>query len=251
MTLSKKMGKDQNKQSQNIREYFDEYYSAFKTNQSKAKAQANEIVKRIFKKELFWIRRYKLRLNLNKYKFEDKYLGRFSKFIGKLCNKEIEFNIINLKSIIFNTDLFTEVSTLKIKKKKSQVLRVMNIILNKAVLPRVNRIQEKGRIVKSVDPTLLQNTYKNIHLNSIMSDNFNLDKLFNKIFTNIKDKLSSTRARVAAGCCAVLRQPAPKKILYDLIFNSIKYKNMGGIRMEVRGRLTKRYRADRAVYKLK
>src|SRR5690606_33585718 len=35
------------------------------------------------------------------------------------------------------------------------------------------------------------------------------------------------------------------------IFNSIKYKNMGGIRLEIKGRLTRRYRADRAVYKLK
>ena len=31
----------------------------------------------------------------------------------------------------------------------------------------------------------------------------------------------------------------------------IKYKNLGGIRLEVKGRLTKRYRADRSVYYLK
>ena len=36
-----------------------------------------------------------------------------------------------------------------------------------------------------------------------------------------------------------------------MVFNSIKYKNMAGIRMEVKGRLTKRYRADRSVYKLR
>ena len=35
------------------------------------------------------------------------------------------------------------------------------------------------------------------------------------------------------------------------MFNSIRYKNMGGIRLEIRGRLTRRYRADRALYKLK
>lgn len=39
--------------------------------------------------------------------------------------------------------------------------------------------------------------------------------------------------------------------LYNIVFNSIKYKNMGGIRMEVKGRLTPRYRADRSVYKLR
>ena len=35
------------------------------------------------------------------------------------------------------------------------------------------------------------------------------------------------------------------------IFNSIKYKNMGGIRLEVSGRLTRRYRADRSVHSLR
>jgi hypothetical protein len=42
-----------------------------------------------------------------------------------------------------------------------------------------------------------------------------------------------------------------EKIIRGSIFNSIKYKNMGGIRLEIKGRLTRRYRADRAVYKLK
>ena len=35
--------------------------------------------------------------------------------------------------------------------------------------------------------------------------------------------------------------------IYKLIFNSINYKNMSGIRLEVKGRLTKRYRADRSI----
>ena len=39
--------------------------------------------------------------------------------------------------------------------------------------------------------------------------------------------------------------------IYEIIFNSIKYKNMGGIRLEIKGRLTKRYRADRALFKVK
>ena len=37
----------------------------------------------------------------------------------------------------------------------------------------------------------------------------------------------------------------------DIIFDNIKYKNMGGAKLRVKGRLTRRYRADRAVYKLK
>ena len=39
--------------------------------------------------------------------------------------------------------------------------------------------------------------------------------------------------------------------VYKTIFNNIQYKNIGGIRIEVKGRLTKRYRADRTIYRLR
>jgi hypothetical protein len=42
-----------------------------------------------------------------------------------------------------------------------------------------------------------------------------------------------------------------KRNINNLIFNSIHYKNLGGVRLEVSGRLTKRYRADRSVHALK
>ena len=39
--------------------------------------------------------------------------------------------------------------------------------------------------------------------------------------------------------------------IYEIIFNSINYKNLSGMRLEVKGRLTKRYRADRSIYSLR
>jgi len=47
------------------------------------------------------------------------------------------------------------------------------------------------------------------------------------------------------------RAGGAQAIIHDIIYKSIGYKNMGGIRLEVKGRLTKRYRADRSVYSLK
>jgi hypothetical protein len=41
-----------------------------------------------------------------------------------------------------------------------------------------------------------------------------------------------------------------EKEIFESLLNSIKYKNIGGLRLEIKGRLTKRYRADRALYKL-
>lgn len=192
-------------------------------------------LKNIFYKELALFRRYKLRFNLNKYKFEEKLLYILGSLINKHYNKKVEFNIVNMKSIILNSDLFTKILTLKLKKKTANIIRMMKIILNKAVLPKVNRILEKGSVVKSVDFNLLENRYKNIHLNSNLKNN-NLDELLNntiveKTYNNLEYKLYDK--------------------IYEIIFDSIKYKNMGGVRLEVKGRLTKRYRADRALYKVR
>ena len=211
----------------------------------------------IFNKELTLIRKYKFRLNLNKYKFEDKLLYGLSNIIRKLYNKEIEFNIVNLKNIVFNTDLFTQISTLKIKKRNAKVVRIMNIMLNKANLPYLNRIQETGRLVNNVSLRLVENKYKTLNIRNILGTKLNLDKLLNKVYIRaqaLNDKLlpgRHSRPKNILGVAQASIHRAGEAGLYDMVFNSIKYKNMAGIRMEVKGRLTKRYRADRSVYKLR
>lgn len=172
-----------------------------------------------------------LKINLNKHKFEERFLYKISELLSKFYNKKVEFNIVNLKSIILNSDIFIKILTLKIKNKKSNVIKLMNFILNKAILPRVNRIKEKSNSIKSINLNLLYNKFKNINLNYIIKKN-TLDKLLNKEYYNTN--LNNSYLKI-----------------YDIIFNNIKYKNMGGVRLEVKGRLTKRYRADRSLFKIK
>lgn len=219
----------------NLLQDFYGYLIVLKRCKIKAKQQANKWAKLVFKRELILLRKLKFKLNLNKYKFQEKFLCGLRNLISNIYNKQIEFNIVNLKNIIFNTDLFTEISTKKIKKRNSRVLKIMHIMLNKAKLPRVNRIKEKGRIVKTVNYDLIENKYRSLNLKDILSGELNLDNLLNSLYFNVNEKIL----------------PKVQAKLYNIIFNSIKYKNMAGIRMEVKGRLTPRYRADRSVYKLR
>lgn len=189
----------------------------------------NKIIESLFIKELILLRRYKLRLSLNKYKFEEKLLLKLSRLIGKLYNKKVEFNIINLKSIVLNSDLFTEILASKIRKRKINIIRAMNIVLHKAQLPIVNNIIERGTIIKTVDFNLVENKYKDLSL----VDKNHLDEILNDLYSEI-DTNSNEKSK-----------------LHNIIFDNIKYKNMGGIRLEVKGRLTKRYRADRAIFKVR
>jgi hypothetical protein len=68
-----------------------------------------------------------------------------SNLLSKIIGKKVEYNIINLKSISYNTDLFTKILALKIKKIKQGHVRRMLAVLNKAYLPTANTLQERTR----------------------------------------------------------------------------------------------------------
>lgn len=196
----------------------------------------NKTIKALLHKELKTLRKYKLRLNLNQYKFEEKLLYKLSNIIGTyFYNKRVEFNIVNMKSIILNSDIFTKILAHKLWKKRIYTYRMMKYILNKAVLPKANRIIEKSRIIKTIDFNLIDNRYKNLHLTSILKNN-DLNVLLKELYTSVLSNNSLDKNYTE---------------MHDILFNTIKYKNMGGVRLEVKGRLTKRYRADRAVFKVK
>lgn len=163
----------------------------------------NLLIKKYQKSYLILLRKYDFLYFLNQYKFnKKKLLPILSKILNKIINKKIEYNIINLKSIAYNTDLFTNALALKLKKKhKSRFIKNMLSILNRAFILRINPDQK--------------------------------NKDF-KIGHGQEDKGIQRTNQI-----------------HKTIYNSIRYKNMGGIRIEVKGRLTKRYRADRSVYGLK
>jgi hypothetical protein len=196
----------------------------------------NKSIKGLLYKNLKLLRKYKLRLSLNKYKFEEKLLYKLKNFIIKYYNKKVEFNIVNIKSVVFHSDFFTKILTSKISKRKANILATMDTILNKVVLPKVNRIVEKS--LEKNKFNYLENKYKYKNISIILNNN-NLSELLNKLYHNIiidyyNNNLNKDYFKI-----------------YEIIFNSINYKNMGGIRLEAKGRLTKRYRADRAVFKVR
>jgi len=109
----------------------------------------------------------------------------------------------------------------------------MNTVLNKAVLPKVNRIIERSLEKKNFN--ILENKYKYMNISFLLKKN-NLSELLNKLYYSIIDHNNFNKDYFK---------------IYEIIFNSINYKNMGGIRLEAKGRLTKRYRADRSVFKVR
>jgi hypothetical protein len=116
-----------------------------------------------------YVKRLRLRLSLNKNKFEERFLNKLSELISKYYGKKVEFNIINLKNIAHNSDIFTEILTLKVKKEQSNPMQRINSLLAKVVLPMVNPIIEKARLEKQMNSKSIDNIYGNSNINLIMN----------------------------------------------------------------------------------
>lgn len=100
---------------------------------------------KIIKKYLIFLRKYELKYSLNQLKFNKlTLLNKLSILLNKTLDKKVEFNIINLKSILFNTDIFTQALTLKFKKKTSFNYK-LNIL---SVLNRANLVNYKNDFIK-------------------------------------------------------------------------------------------------------
>jgi len=193
------------------------------------------IISKYWRTHLKLLRKYDLMYSLNQYKFNNlTFLPKLSNILNKIIGKKIEYNIINLKSIAYNTDLFTNALALKLKKKRMNYIKSMFSILNRAYLPKINTIKERTLVKGQKNIDLYLDKYKDLNIISNLN-NINLDKLLNNIHNTTNTDKNDT----------------DNKKIHNLIYNSIGYKNMGGIRLEVKGRLTKRYRADRSIYSLK
>lgn len=206
----------------------------------------NLIRKSLLYEEIKEIASLKLLLNLNKLKFGDEFLVTLKNIIGEIYNKQVEFNIVNLKTLYFNSDIFTEAISIRLKNRKNSLLHVLNSSLNLVELPIIDIKEKYGRPEK-----LCLDHLNNIHVNSVIRSNENQDTL-DQLLLNILP-YSTVEFTTDEGS---LEQSTPNNYSntynpLDLVINSLKYKAMAGVRLEAKGRLTRRFTASRSVFKVK
>jgi hypothetical protein len=110
---------------------------------SKVNTVQNIYYKRFIKtslKRLKFYMLYKQILYINKAKFENSYLQGLISLIKKIFNKNVEFNIINLKYFYFNSNIYTQPLELKLKKKRN-VLRYLKVLIRKAKIKNVKLVE--------------------------------------------------------------------------------------------------------------
>lgn len=68
---------------------------------------------------------------INKSKFNYNYLQYLKKYIEKIYNKNVEFNLVNLRCFYLNSDILSESITIKIRKNRRKLLKYLNTLKRK------------------------------------------------------------------------------------------------------------------------
>lgn len=220
----------------------------------------NEFTKNLLEKELIAMTYYKLLLDFNKLKFEDAYLLRLSNLLSKIYNKDVEFNIVSLKYLYLNSDILSQAIALKLKNRNNRLLRVLRSSLSMVKLPLRNKVTET---IKNRSEEYFLNTIKNLKISSTLPSStmsvattFIKEKENNPALLNTSDSLNKLLLGIFSNGQGLplfsLPSEESEQTVETFLFNHLlKHKAIGGVRLEAKGRLTRRFTASRSVFKVK
>jgi hypothetical protein len=163
-----------------------------------------------------------------------------------MYNKKVEFNIVELNQIYLNSDIFTQAVVLKLKNRKNSLYKVLRTSLRKVNLPNISRKDEKYYEFNKHD--LLINKVRNSYISSMFDTTTNIDPL-NKLL--IEFYPSSENLDIKVKDRYSLNKTILPVSLETYVINTLKHMKLAGVRIEAKGRLTKRFTASRSIFKMK
>lgn len=176
----------------------------------------------------------------NNFKFTSIYIKKLTGLVYNMYNKKVEFNIVSLKKMHLNSDIFTQAVSLKLKNRDNKLYRVLKASLRKLKLKNVRKL---SRLVKDRNMCFV-NKIRNNNINS-MFNKYNKDALNNLLLHYFpwKEKLRINFIKYS--------QKMERNIsLRNYVLFNLKHRKMAGVRVEAKGRLTRRFTASRSVFKM-
>ena len=96
---------------------------------NKLKTKYEKILKRKFLKKEVLIIKYLSNLYLNKFKYYS-FLPGLKSILTKIYNKKIKLNLVNLKNVHLNSDIFSEAVSIKLRNRTAGLLRILRKSFN-------------------------------------------------------------------------------------------------------------------------
>jgi len=182
--------------------------------------------------------------NFNKTKFKMYLMEKLTHLVKSLYNKEVVFNIVNLKKMHLSTDIYTQAVVLKLKNRDNKLYRVLKSSLRKIKIPNFNKINEKKN--KPNKNEFIDNKIRNSLINSMFIKEDVKDPLNNLLLNFFPSAENIQKSVVKKGS---VKNSSISLIDYVLMY--LKHIKVRGIRVEAKGRLTRRFTASRSVFKMK
>jgi hypothetical protein len=179
--------------------------------------------------------------------------------VQKMYNKQVEFNVVDLKKLHLNSDIFTQAIALKLKNRKNRLYWVLRSSLTNVDLPNVSRQHEK---VYNFDRNeLLNNRIRNTYINSMFENTscVSSQPKVNSVSLDMGDSLeklllkfypSSENLEHEFDLYKSQKITLPVSLETYLLI-TLKHLKLAGVRVEAKGRLTKRFTASRSVFKMR
>jgi hypothetical protein len=92
---------------------------------------------------------YQQLIFINKSKFNYNYLQFLKKYLEKIYNKNVEFNLVNLRRFYLNSDILSESITLKVRKNRRKLLKFLNTLKRKVKVRNKNEFYYKRGLLPS------------------------------------------------------------------------------------------------------
>jgi len=190
------------------------------------------------------LKRFRYLLGFNEMKYSQPFISKLISLVQDIYKKKISINIVNLKKLHFSSDIYTQIVAFKLRNRENRLYRVLRSSLRKVKLPEINRVGEKFSYINK--DKLLANVIRNDNVTSMFKTNEANDPL-NNLLLKIFPYADSLKLKDEKNTKLSERNISLK----NYILKTLKHIKMRGIRVEAKGRITKRFTASRSVFKMK
>ena len=188
-------------------------------------------------------------LKFNNQKFDGGFILKFIGIVKEIYNKKVEFNIVNLKKMHLNSDIYTQAISLKLRNRDNKLYRVLKASLQKIKLPVIRKIDEKQK--KPNRDEFFVNRIRNNTISTMFSSkNFKNKKInarLKKLLLKFYPSAENLKINVLKRSSSIKHSIS----LENYVLKSLKHLKLRGIRVEAKGRLTRRFTASRSIFKMK
>ena len=208
--------------------------------------------------------RFSWALYVNNLKFKDPLMvSKLKPLVRNLYGKDVVFNLVELKKMHLNSDIFTQAIALKLKNRNNKLFNVLRSSLSKINLPNESRINERfsrfnkeNYIVNKIRNTYVSDMFEDNIVQSNNNTNINtnntsdsLNDLLLGFFPSTDTLKFDVKKRSSKSfMSSTIKLPVS---INDFVIKNLKHLKLAGVRLEARGRLTRRFTAERSVYKMK